>query len=93
MKVYIAGKITGDTQFKAKFKSIQQKLEKEGYIVLNPAQLPAGMDYEDYMDICFAMLDVSDAIYLLDDYKDSPGALRELSRAKRKSKKIIGEEI
>lgn len=87
-KVYIAGKINGDPDFKDKFKIVEKELEDKGNIVLNPAELPAGLEYEDYMDICFTMLDVCDAIYLLHDYKDSPGALRELERAKRKYKKI-----
>lgn len=46
------------------------------------------MEYEQYVNICFAMIDESDAIYLLDNYEDSPGALRELERAKLKGKEI-----
>lgn len=88
-KIYIAGKITGDPDFKAKFKTVEKELTNQGHAVLNPVELPGGLHYEDYMDICFAMLDVADTIYLLHDYKDSPGALRELERAKRKGKEAI----
>lgn len=90
-KIYIAGKINGDPNFKAKFKAQEEAFTEQGYAVLNPASLPSGLHYEDYMDICFAMLDVADTICLLRDYEDSPGALRELERAKRKGKKFIYE--
>ena len=92
MKVYIAGKITGDPSFKSKFAAAHRELIYKFDVVLNPAILPKGLDYEEYMAICFAMLDVADAIYLLRDYKRSPGALRELERAK-KANKLIMEEV
>lgn len=39
--IYIAGKVTGlpDEQVKAKFKAAQEKLEKQGYAVINPFEL------------------------------------------------------
>ncbi len=43
MKVYIAGKITGDSTYLEKFRKAQKALEGEGFIVLNPAELPEGM--------------------------------------------------
>lgn len=64
-------------------------MKKDGHVVLNPATLPKGLEYEQYMSICFAMIDESDAIYLLDNYEDSPGALRELERAKGKGKEVL----
>lgn len=36
-KVYISGKITGDTLYKAKFKKEAEHLNAEGYEVINPA--------------------------------------------------------
>ena len=41
MKVYLAGKITGDTRYRAKFRDAAKVLEAAGYVVLNPAILPA----------------------------------------------------
>ena len=43
MKAYIAGKITGDSTYREKFQRAQKALEGEGFIVLNPAELPEGM--------------------------------------------------
>ena len=43
MKVYIAGKITGDRRYRAKFREAAKALEEAGHVVLNPATLPDGM--------------------------------------------------
>lgn len=90
MIVYIAGKIAGEPNFKVHFRYANYRLKELGFAVLNPAELPAGLEYEQYMNICFAMLDQADIIFLLDNYKDSPGALRELAYAKKTGKIIIG---
>ncbi len=43
MKVYIAGKISGDPKYREKFAAEQELLEGQGHIVLNPAELPEGL--------------------------------------------------
>ena len=40
MKIYIAGKITGDSGYRSKFAEAQKILEERGYEVENPATLP-----------------------------------------------------
>lgn len=77
MKVYIAGKITGDPNYKAKFERAKTELEKQGNVVLNPAMLPEGMTPADYMRICFAMIDCADVVAFLPDYYESRGAWLE----------------
>ena len=59
MKVYIAGKITGDRRYRAKFREAAKALEEAGHVVLNPATLPDGLDDVDYMRICMAMVDAA----------------------------------
>lgn len=81
-KIYISGKITGDPNYKEKFSSIKKDLEAEGYIVLNPAVLPQGLSNEDYMRICFAMIDTADAVAFIEGFVDSPGAMLELEYCK-----------
>ena len=76
-KVYIAGKITGDCNYRKKFERAEQELARQGHVVLNPAVLPEGLSRGEYMRICFAMIDVADRVVLLSDYKDSPGARLE----------------
>lgn len=77
MKVYIAGKITGDRNYKAKFKAAQKALEQQCHTVLNPAIMPAGLTPGDYMRVCFAMIDTAEIVLFLPDYTDSRGARLE----------------
>ena len=77
MKVYIAGKITGDPDYKDKFHIGQLAMEYEGHTVLNPADLPEGMNPADYMRICFAMIDCADFVAFLPDWMYSKGAALE----------------
>lgn len=87
MKVYIAGKITGDPHYREKFAEAEAALREVGHIPLNPAVLPEGMEKDDYMRICTAMLDSADAIGLLDDWTASAGAQLELHYADYVGKK------
>lgn len=86
MKVYIAGKITGDQGYQAKFRRAAG-LRMCGNIVLNPAELPEGMTAADYMRICFAMIDAADRVIFLPDAEDSAGA-----RLERAYCEYIGKE-
>lgn len=89
MKIYIAGKITGDRDYKAKFKRAVQYWEKSGHIVLNPAELPEGMTASDYMRICFAMIDSADIVIFLKDYTYSKGARLEYEYCKYINKNYL----
>lgn len=87
-KIYIAGKVSGDPGYKDKFLKAEMQLRRCGYIVLNPAVLPEGMAPADYMHICFAMIDMADAVLFLQDAKDSAGA-----RLERAYCEYIGKEM
>lgn len=89
MKIYISGAITSDPGFKAKFGRVAKMLTLQGHVVLNPATLPEGLEYDEYMSIDLAMIGVADAIYMLPCWKDSPGANRELKFARELDKVII----
>lgn len=91
MKIYIAGKITGEPNYKEKFDIAATSLEEQGHIVLNPAELPEGMLPADYMRICFAMIDTADAIYLLKGWYSSSGASIERNYAMYTGKSIFTE--
>lgn len=77
-KLYIAGKITGDPDYRAKFDAAADEYAAAGYTVLNPAGLPQGMQPADYMRICLAMIDTADVMAFLPGYAASPGAQLEL---------------
>ena len=92
MKIYIAGKITGDPEYRKKFADAELRVRGHGEnVVLNPAVLPEGLDGEDYMRICLSMLDSADAIYMLRDWPHSEGATIELYYARYAGKKIMYE--
>lgn len=79
MKIYIAGKITGDPKYRERFREEAERLEGLGHIVLNPAELPEGMSKAEYMRICLAMIDCADSVFLLPGWQGSPGAQLELA--------------
>lgn len=96
MKFYIAGKVTGlekDDMFKKFFES-GKLLKKDGHLVMSPAVLALneGFEHEDYMHICYAMIDVCDAVYMQKDWQQSKGARMELQYAKDWKKQIIYED-
>jgi hypothetical protein len=92
-KIYIAGKITGLANPKELFDIAEIKLKKLGYICMNPSVLKSGFDWRDYMHICFAMVDICDTVYMLNNWKDSLGATLEHDHAKETGKKIIYEGL
>lgn len=89
MIVYLAGRITGDGGYREKFADAEMVLRELGHIVLNPATLPDGLEYESYMAIGNQMLLSSDAICLLPDWQDSAGARRERTAAIQHRKRIL----
>jgi hypothetical protein len=91
-KAYIAGKITGVKDYKAKFERATLILESAGYKVMNPAVLPEGFEFEEYMKICFAMIDVCDVVYMLGNWKSSAGANLEHLYAKATRKSILYQD-
>lgn len=91
MKIYIAGKITGLDDYKIKFKEAENRLLKQEYAVLNPCVLPAGFDQEEYLHICFAMIDICESVYFLENWISSPGARKEYERAKLMKKTLFFE--
>ena len=92
-KIYIAGKITGDINFVAKFEKGKRNMQDMGYMVLCPTIIPYGFEYEDYMQICFAMIDVCKKVYFLKDWEQSPGATREYHYCKAKGYQMMFEEV
>ena len=78
MKVYLAGKITGDPNYREKFAEAAKKLEERaGVTVISPAVTPEGLKKADYMRICFAEMEAVDYVVFLPDWSSSDGAKLE----------------
>ena len=94
-KVYISGKITGDKNFQKHFDEAAYALTVDGYSVINPAciRLVIGhkAGYRELMRFAIDALMTADAIYMLDGWKDSPGATAEHYLAKALGLEIMYE--
>ena len=95
MKIYISGAITGTDDYMERFAKAENELTEQGYSVVNPAkvnaQLPEDTSYEEYMKMCFCMLDICEAIFMLKGWSKSCGSNREYWYAMGNCKTIICE--
>lgn len=91
MKVYISSKITGVDEYQKGFLETKHKLEQLGHIVMNPSilGLNEGFTHEEYMHICYSMIDVCDVICLFGNWLNSQGALLELKYASLNEKQVM----
>lgn len=94
MKIYIAGKITGDPGYREKFAraSAALRLRWPDAILLNPAALPEHMSATDYMAICLPMLLRADQAVFLPDWQRSNGARIERALAAYCGKPVLDYE-
>lgn len=94
MKIYIAGAITNNPNYKEQFAEAERKLISEGHAVINPVK-NLGFSYKDYIDMGLCELMHCDAIYMLSGFPKSRGAMLELTYASTVGMEIIyaeGEE-
>ena len=93
MKVYISGPVTGTDDYVERFQKAEDELYGQGFIPVNPAavnaMLPEETAYEEYMKVSLVLLDMCDAIYLLEGWQDSRGANREYGYALAKDYIIL----
>lgn len=95
MKIYISGAISNTDNYMERFAEAEKGLTENGYSAINPAkvnaQLPEDTSYEDYMKMSFCMLDMCEAIFMLQGWSKSCGANRELEYALAKDMIIMYE--
>lgn len=82
--IYVAGKVTGlpVEEYQNKFKQAAEMLQNRGFHVLNPCDfIGPEVDWQRAMSLALTLLNMADNIYMLPDWKDSPGAQWEFNQA------------
>ena len=90
--IYVSGGITGVEGYLEKFQSAEDDLIEEGYQVINPAKTLdtlLTLTYEQYIQICYPMIDACSTIFMMKGWEMSIGAGQELRYAQQNNKKVI----
>ena len=93
--VYLSGKITNNENYKKEFACAEHFLSQMGYIVINPAELDEvaeGLTYEQYMKVCYQLVEIADIIFMVSGWQKSKGATAELTYAKSLGKKVMYQD-
>ena len=99
--IYVSGKITGTSDYVARFSTVEDKLIAEGYEVLNPVREgkrlehclePEKPTWVQYMKYAIATMMKADYIYMMSGWKQSKGARLEHFLARALNYNIIYEE-
>lgn len=97
MRVYLSGPMSGipRAKYARHFAEMQAHLEHNGCSVINPvmtdAAMPDDLTYEDRMKIDLCLIELCDAICLLDGWEKSCGANREYGYAIARGLQIMFE--
>lgn len=85
MKIYISGPITGTIGHRERFQEAERKLTSAGLVAINPArvngELPSILTHSEYMKTSIAMLDMCEAVYMLEGWQQSKGCSIEFEYA------------
>ena len=95
MLVYISGKITNNENYKNDFLKAECWLKLNDYTPINPAKLDEALPkltYQQFMAIDYKLIELCDAIFMLDGWQKSKGACAELSYAKALGKKVLYQD-
>lgn len=94
MRIYISGPISGTADYKKRFEKAEKDLTAKGYEVINPvkvAEVLPVLSYHEYLTIDMALLSAAKAIYMLEGWQNSSGAIEEYKVAAGTHKKVLFE--
>lgn len=81
LRIMISGPMTGYPDFnRPAFNDAAEDMRQQGFIVYNPATLPDGWSHDEYLTETLRWVDEVDALFLLDDWQHSKGAVMEFDR-------------
>lgn len=90
---YLSGAITGVPDYAERFAAYEKYLEGCGYAVINPVKinsmLPEGTEYEEFLIMCRAMIDISDVVFQMPNCENSRGCHWEQVYAEEKGIPVI----
>lgn len=94
MRIYIAGKITGLDNYRESFDQIEKVFKTFGHEVINPCKLNdiyPQLTWDDYMELDMTLIRSCDAVYFMENWKNSKGATIEHEYTKQLGKEIFYE--
>ena len=92
MKVYISGPISNNPHYRDQFAEAEDYLADLGVEIVNPVSLADAlppMNYGEYMKIDLQLLELCDAIYMVEGWEDSAGAKLEYHYARVWNKQVL----
>ena len=94
-KIYLSEAITGNPDYMAQFDEAEKELTAKGWRVLNPAKTSATLpatSYLVYMQLSLVQMQDASAIYMLQGWERSPGAVFEKHVAESMGYAVIFQE-
>jgi len=94
MRLYLSGKMNGDTDFKDKFECAERQciMMDNWSEIINPAKLVRLPTWKESLKRDLKILNYCNAIFMIKGWKDSKGATLEHWYAKRRGLLIIYEK-
>ena len=87
--VFIIGPIDGVAKYWEAFERAEDELTGRGIIALSPSRLPSGMTFEQYGRIYTTMIDVADAVLVLDGWETYSKALQAVAYCRSIGKPVL----
>lgn len=94
MRIYLSGKITGLDNYKENFERAESVLRSYGHTVINPCKMGdiyPDLEWDDYMCLDMALIRLCQAVYFLENWRNSKGSTIEHEYARMIGKELLYE--